>query len=75
LAIANSSARPGGIGEYTGIISEIDPATRWVQFRWIEWRESANALAPSPERLAEVGVIADDIRWVEPPGQTRIDLV
>jgi hypothetical protein len=28
-----------------------------------------------PERLAEIGVRADEIRWVQVPGQERIDLV
>ncbi len=75
LAIANTTSKPGGIGEYTGVIGSIDPESRWVLFQWIDWRDDANALGPLPERLADVGVRADDIRWVELPGQARIDLV
>ena len=75
LAIANTTSKPGAIGEYTGIISDIDPVPRWVLFRWIEWRDGGNVGAPSPDRLAEIDVRAHDIRWVEAPGQARIDLV
>jgi hypothetical protein len=75
LARANTTSKPGVIGAYTGVISDIDPVSRWVRFRWIDWRDTANLGAPLPERLAEIGVRADDIRWVDAPGQARIDLV
>ena len=75
LCIAPTSAKFGTMGEYVGVISEVDPATRWVTFDWIEHADPQHPGSLDPASLAENGIIADCIRWVEPPNGRRIGLL
>jgi hypothetical protein len=76
IAGTATTARLVPLAEYRGVIAEVDPTTRWVSFEWIERSDEPGMPGtPDPTSLAETGVIADCIRWVEPRDGPRISLV
>jgi len=75
LCIAPTSSRLAIMGEYDGVIASVDSTTRWVTFDWIERRDDQRPGSLDPTTLAENGIIADCIRWVQPADGPRIDLL
>jgi hypothetical protein len=81
LGISTPGTQVVVVGRFVGVIDAVDPATRWVTFQWIENDDLAapgNQFAPIAAsitaHLAENGVIADRIYWVEAEGGRRIRL-
>jgi hypothetical protein len=64
---------------FAGSIASVDPRSRWVTFGWLEADDDvtgpadAYAISKAAE-LAELGVLADRIQWIEPTGGPRIRL-
>jgi hypothetical protein len=76
IASTATTAKLVPLGEYRAVIAEIDPTTRWVTFDWIEWSDEPGMVGTlDPMTLADTGVIADRIRWVEPHDGPRISLL
>jgi hypothetical protein len=68
------------VGPFLGVIESLDPKARWVTFQWVEFEPddtdadlvaSATAMTAT---LAEDGVLADRIDWLEPEGEDRTRL-
>jgi hypothetical protein len=66
------------VAPFIGIVEDVDPRTRWVRFQSLdidtsETPDSYSARAATmAATLADQGVTADRIRWVQVEGEERI---
>jgi hypothetical protein len=68
------------VGPFLAVIESLDPNTRWITFAWVDFAPDdpdADLDGPATEMtstLAENGLLADRIDWLEPEGEDRIRL-
>jgi hypothetical protein len=78
MAISSGGTRVVPVVRFVGVIDAVDPSTRWIRFRWVECDEvegfAADLAASLLPNLAENGLIADRIYWVEDDAWRRTRL-